>query len=397
MMTLGIDVAKRSHNATLLDKDGQMIFGNMKFDHNQRGFDQLIKRMNDFQVTPGCVRIGMEATGHYWTILYHAFKEQNYEVSVLNPIMTAARRNVGVRGTKTDSVDSKLIATMLRESNLKESSVPDEQTKRLRDLTRMRYECVQSIIAEKQRLLALLDLTFPEYATLFSDVFGVTSRKVLEEFPTAEMLARVNIRSLTKLLSKASRGRLGKEDAKRLKNAALNSFALKGELDGLALEIKFIVQRINLALDQVEQLQKSLKNHMKEKQVLLKSIPGIGEVWAPTILAEVLPFFHPKEKNGAKTLVAVAGIDVKLKQSGESAGKGRMSKRGSKYLRTAVLQAAEIAVHIAEDPLFSSVYKRQKDRGKSHRVALSHVGNKLLHVIFSVLKNERKYTPILNH
>ena len=396
MMTLGIDVAKRSHTATLLDEDGNVVFGNFTFSSDRQGFERLIHRLDKYQAEPDRVRIGMEATGHYWTILYHALKEKGYEISVINPIITSARRNVEIRGNKTDSVDSRLIATTLRESNPKKSSIPDEPTKHLRDLTRMRYECAQSIVAEKQRLLALLDLTFPEYHSLFSDVFGVASREVLAQFPTAETLARVNITRLSSLLSKASRGRLGKEDAKRLKQTARNSFALKGELDGLALEIKFIVQRINLALSQVEQLDKLIKEHMKEKQTLLKSIPGIGDVWAPTILAEILTVFHPEEKNGAKKLVATAGIDVKKKDSGILKGKGHMSKRGSKYLRTAVLQAAEIAVHTSKDPLFSSVYDRQRTRGKSHRVALSHVGNKLLHVIFSVLKNERNYVPILS-
>ena len=395
MMTLGIDVAKKSHNATLLDEDGQMFFGNFTFVSDRQGLERLIRRLDDHHAAPEGVRIGMESTGHYWTILYHALKEKGYDVCVINPIITSARRNMGVRGNKTDSVDSKLIATLLRESNLKKSSIPDEPTKQLRDLTRMRYECAQSIVSEKQRLLALLDLTFPEYSSHFSDVFGVASRDVLSQFPTAEMLARVNITRLSNLLSKASRGRLGKDDAKRLKQAARDSFALKGELEGLALEIKFIVQRINLALTQVEQLDKRLKEHLKEKQTFLKSIPGIGEVWAPTILAEVLPFFHPDEKNGAKKLVAAAGIDVKKDDSGNSEGRGRMSKRGSKYLRTAVLQAAIVAVHTSKDPLFSSVYDRQRKKGKSHRVAISHVGNKLLHVIFSVLKNERNYEPIL--
>jgi transposase len=396
MMTLGIDVAKKSHNATLLDQAGNMVFGNFTFVSNRQGFERFIHQVNEHHATPDCVRIGMEATGNYWTILYHTLKEKGYDVCVINPIITSARRNIGVRGNKTDSEDSKLIATILRESNPRESSIPNELTKQLRDLTRMRYECAQAIVSEKQRLLALLDLTFPEYSLLFSDVFGVASREILSQFPTANMLARVNITRLTSLLKKASRGRLGKKDAQRMKQAARTSFALKGELDGLALEIKFIVQRINLALEQVKQLDERLKDHMKDKQALLKSIPGIGDVWAPTILAEIVPFFHPEEKNGAKKLVAAAGIDVKKNDSGNMEGRGRMSKRGSKYLRTAVLQSAMIAVYTSKDPLFLSVYDRQRKRGKSHMVALSHVGNKLLHVIFSVLKNERNYKPILS-
>jgi len=131
------------------------------------------------------------------------------------------------------------------------------------------------------------------------------------------------------------------------------------------------------------------------EQELLQSVPGLGKVWAPTILAEVLPVFHPELQHGAKKLVAAAGIDVRLRDSGESTGNGKMSKRGSKYLRTAVMQAAAVAVNLLGDPLFTAVYERQKARGKHHTVALSHVAHKMLHVIFSVLKNKRPYTPIL--
>ena len=110
---------------------------------------------------------------------------------------------------------------------------------------------------------------------------------------------------------------------------------------------------------------------------------------------EILPVFQPDSKHGARTLVATAGVDVRLTESGDKKGSGKRSKRGSRYLRTAVMQAAEIAVFRSHDPLFSEVYEGQKDRGKHHMVALTHVANKMLHVIFSVLKNDRAYTPIL--
>ena len=83
---------------------------------------------------------------------------------------------------------------------------------------------------------------------------------------------------------------------------------------------------------------------------------------------EILPVFQPDSKHGARKLVATAGVDVPLTESG---------------------------VFRSHDPLFSEAYKRQKDRGKHHMVALTHVANKMLHVIFSVLKNDRPYTPIL--
>jgi transposase len=395
MWTLGIDVAKRRHNATLLDEDGKAVFRNVSFTHSREGLDGFLDRLAATGQSPRGILVGMEATGHYWMVLFQCLSKAGYIAHVINPIVTAARRNVTIRGTKTDAVDSFLIARVLREENPKISAIPAEDVQRLRDLTRLRFECAQAAMAEKQRLVALLDLAFPEYAENFSDIFGTTSRKVLAEFPTAEDLAKVDIRRLTRLLREASRGRMGRSKAEQLKKAARESFALTGNTDALALEIRFLVERLNLLIEQIAKLDKRFACLLPADQKLLQSIPGLGKVWAPTILAEVLPVFHPELQHGAKKFVAAAGIDVRLHDSGEFAGKGRMSKRGSKYLRTAVMQAADVAVFLVKDPLFKAVYERQKARGKHHTVALSHVAHKRLHVVFSILKNKRPYTPML--
>ena len=396
MWTLGIDVAKRRHNATLLDEAGKTVFRNVSFPHSREGLDGFLNRLAATGQSPQGILVGMEATGHYWMVLFQCLSKAGYTVHVINPIVTAARRNVTIRGTKTDAVDSFLIARVLREENPKVSAIPEEDVQRLRDLTRLRFECAQAAMAEKQRLVALLDLAFPEYGEHFSDIFGTTSREVLAEFPTAEDLAKVDIRRLTRILKQASRGRMGRAHAERLKRAARESFALTGNTDTLALEVRFIVERLNLLIDQIAQLDKRLGQFLRDEQRLLRSVPGLGKVWAPTVLAEVLPVFHPELQHGAKKFVAAAGIDVRLHDSGEFAGKGKMSKRGSKYLRTAVMQAADVAVFLVKDPLFKAVYERQKARGKHHTVALSHVAHKMLHVVFSMLKNKRPYTPMLN-
>ena len=396
MWTLGIDVGKYRHHATLLDEDGKRVFRNVTFRQSREGVDGLLARLAETGQSPAGIRIGMEATGHYWMVLFQELTEAGYDVVVINPIVTAARRNVTIRGTKTDAVDSDLIAKVLREESPKVSAIPEKDVAALRSLTRLRFECVQAATAEKLRLVALLDLVFPEYVEHFSDLFGAASRKLLAEFPTAQQLAKVDIRRLTNLLRKASRGQLGRDRATQLKAAARNSFALTGNTDSLALEVRFVVERINLLIEQIADLDGRFAAFLPDDQELLRSIPGLGPVWAPTILAEVLPIFHPEEKHGAKKFVAAAGLDVRLHDSGESHGVGKMSKRGTKYLRTAAIQAAEVAVFVSGDPLFKPVYDRHVERGKHHLVALSHVANKLLHVVFSVLKNQRPYTPILN-
>lgn len=397
MWTLGIDVAKRRHVATLLDEAGKRAFNNFSFANSREGFESLHNRIQAVGVSADNILIGMEASGHYWMILYHWLCAAGFQVRVINPLMTAARRNVGIRGTKTDAVDAELIAHILREADPKFSAVPDGRTRQLRDLMRLRFECAQTMVAEKQRLIALLDLVFPEYTQHFCDIFGAASREILSQFPTAKELVKIDIRKLTRIIKESSKGRMGRKHAERLKTSAKNSIALNTSVDTFALEIRFIVERMNLLSAHIEELEKQAKHHLKEEQQLLRSIPGIGPVWAPTILAEVLPFFHPEEKNGARKLVATAGLDVRLNESGESKGRGKMSKRGSKYLRTAAFQAAEVAALIAHDPLFKGVYDKQRNRGKNHRVAVSHAANKLLHVVFSVLKNRRPYEVRLAH
>lgn len=397
MWTLGIDIAKRRHVATLLDENGKKVFTNFSFANSNEGLTLLMTRIKQVDISKSNLLIGMEATGHYWMILYHCLNDAGFQVRLINPLMTAARRNVGIRGSKTDSADALLIANILREADPKFSAVPDDQTRQLRDLMRLRYECAQTFVAEKQRLGALLDLVFPEYTQHFSDIFGVASRALLSQYPTAEELAKIDIRKLTRILKEASKGRMGREHAKRLKKSAKNSFALTTANDSFSLEIRFLVQRMNLLTEQMEELERQAKNHLKQEQKLLQSIPGIGPIWAPTILAEVLPVFHPEEKNGARKLVAAAGLDVRLNESGDSKSKGKMSKRGSKYLRTAAIQAAEVAALVAKDPMFSSVYEKQKNKGKKHIVAVSHVANKMLHVVFSVLKNRKPYEVRIAH
>ena len=291
-----------------------------------------------------------------------------------------------IRGHKTDAVDADGIAQLLRQGQVPCSALPDETVQALRDLTRLRFECAQQVVGGKVRLVGMLDLAFPEYSTEFSNLFGATSREVLAQFPTAEALAHVDVERLTQLLKKASNGQLGRAKANQLKQAAQQSFALRGRQETLALEIRFLVERLNVLLGQIEQLDEQLGEWMAQQHALLRSIPGVGPVRVPTILAEIWPMFHPKEKDGAKTLVAAAGLDARQVESGQWKGKSKMSKRGSKYLRTALMQAAEVAVYRKKDPMLAALYQRQVDRGKHHTVALSHVANEMLHVIFSVLK-----------
>ncbi len=400
MMTLGIDVGKTRHNATLLDESGYKVFHNLVFSNDDAGLDKLLQRISAAKLSPKGILVGMEATGHYWMNMYARLIEREFiGVEVINPIIIHARKNDRIRGAKTDRIDAHQIARYLREVDHCKSAIPEEMTQKLRDLARLRFDLNSTATNEKVRLVGLLDRVFPEYKEQFGNIFSRTSLDLLAECPTAEAVAKVDVRRLTNLLKKASRGRTGRQKADQLKKAAKRSFALPDVGQTLTLEVQFTVQRLNLLIDQIDQLQKQLSKMMEDQQVLLRYIPGVGETWAPLVLGEVLPVFHPEEKNGANTLVAYAGLDAIPNMTGKDYDhpdkSTRMSKRGSKYLRTAVMEAAFFAATRAKDPMFAAIYQRQRAKGKHHKVAVSHVARKMLHVIFAVLRDQKEYQPVV--
>lgn len=111
------------------------------------------------------IEIGMEATGHYWLSLYSFLIEHNFTVHVVNPIQTDGwRKGVEIRKRKTDTIDSVLIADLIRYGDFLETSLSDEDTMSLRNLSRFRNYLVSSISDLKRKSIAVLDQVFPEYS-----------------------------------------------------------------------------------------------------------------------------------------------------------------------------------------------------------------------------------------
>ncbi|MFH1677190.1 MAG: transposase [Patescibacteria group bacterium] len=134
-------------------------------------------------------------------------------------------------------------------------------------------------------------------------------------------------------------------------------------------------------LDQKQkQIEKELNKYEKETQDLLRSIPGVGPITAASFVSEIVNinrFPHPKH------LVAYCGIDPRVHESGTSIkGKGYITKRGSKILRTILYNAASVAV--LHDNMFKEYFQKKISEGKPYRVALVATMRKMVHVIHAV-------------
>lgn len=384
MYFCGIDIAKRKHDAAILDQEGNLQGKFLKIPNTASGFDEILAKL---QALDQDVLIGMEATGHYWLALFEALSAAGYKIVVLNPLQIASYRRSGIRKVKNDRKDAWWIADYLRIANLSPTDRQLPVLLQLRELSRFRYSIMDQVGDLKRKIISILDRVFPEYETLFSSVFIKTSRSLLKEAVTAQEIADFDLSELTELLKSNSRGRFGLEKANHIQDLARQSVGVCFLQDAVRIEMGCLLDQLDLLLDQIAHLDDSIAEIMDRIPQHITSIPGIGPVTGAAILAEIgdVNRFESSEK-----IVAYAGIDPSVYETGQfKAAQAHMSKRGSPYLRRALWQAASMAAMY--DPELKSYYEAKRQEGKHHGTAVGAVCNKLISRIFIILKEQRPY------
>ena len=389
MYYIGIDIAKRNHEVSIIDADGKILSKSISIANSQKGLDTFNNYLSSFNVTSENSIIGMESTGHYWLNLYSSLVNLNFNVFVINPIQTNTFRKMYIRKTKNDSKDSYIIAQIMRFGEFSSFSISDENIFAIRQLSRYRSSLVDECSNWKRKVITILDQVFPEYSDLFSDTFGVTSKEVLSKYPLPENMLEVSTKELTSLLNKASNGRFGIGKAQEIKEYATKSFGISFAKETFSFQIKQIINQISFIESQLKELEKEITNILKTLNSEITTITGIGDILGASILGEIGDISRFEK---ASQLVAFAGLDVAINQSGEFTGtEMKITKRGSPYLRRSIWIAATIACF--KDPALSVYYKKLIDRGKKHLTAVGAVARKMCNIIFSVLKNKKPYTP----
>ena len=202
-------------------------------------------------------------------------------------------------------------------------------------------------------------------------------------------MLELSTEELPNFLTKASKGRLENEKAKEIKEFAKNSFGISFVKQTFLFQIKQIINQISFIENQLKELDNEISNMLKVLNSEITTITGIGDVLGACILSEIGDISRFEK---ASQLVAFAGLDVAVKQSGEFSGtEMKITKRGSPYLRRAIWLAATVASF--KDPALSVYYKNLIARGKKHLTAIGAVLRKMCNIIFSVLKNKKAYTP----
>lgn len=385
MVYVGIDIAKLNHYASAIDSDGVLLFEPFEFLNDNAGFFTLLSKLNSFE--PDDIIIGLESTAHYGNNLVSFLVSKGFHVCVINPIQTANLRKNNIRKTKTDKVDTLVIAKAVAlMDHPRFVTLYDIALMQLKNLGRFRMKLVKQRSRTKIQLTACLDQVFPELQYFFkSGIHQKTVYAILKEAPSASRIASMHLTHLKNLLVSNSQGHFKKETALELRVLAQKSV---GTVDrSLSIQITQSIAQIELLDRQINTVDNEIKDIVESLDSVIMTIPGIGPINGGMILGEIGDinrFSKPRK------LLAFAGLDPSVYQSGNFiAKKTKMSKRGSSALRYSLMNAAHNVVKYNQT--FKKYYDSKRSEGRGHYNALGHCAGKLVRIIFKMLKDNVEF------
>ena len=387
MIYVGIDVAKDKHDCFITNSDGEVLFKAFTIANNLTGFTELYQKTESVMEDVSKVKVGLEATGHYSYNLLGYLIDKGLPTYAINPLHTNLyRKSLSLRQTKTDKVDARTIASMLMSDvNLKSYSDTSYHNEELKSLTRYRFDKVKERAKLKSSVSRLVCILFPELEKLVPTLHMASVYALLSEFPGAKQVANVHLTRLTNLLTKASKGRYGKETAITFRDAARTSIG--SNMPAKSLELKHTIKLIRELTSEIDEIENEIKIIMDEIHSPILSIPGINYRMGAMIIAEIGDFnrFDSPDK-----ILAYAGFSPSTYQSGQLDGAySHMEKRGSRYLRYALYNAAKYVCHW--DSTFAEYLAKKRAEGKHYNVAISHAIKKLVRVIYHLEKTNQQY------
>lgn len=390
MLYVGIDVAKHKHDCFITNSDGEHLKDSFVIENSRKGFDDLISSIKSFEPNPSLdnVKVGLEATGHYSNNIINFLTTENLNPIVLNPLHTNLyRKGRSLRKTKTDKSDARFITMMIMMEDFEPYSPSSYHISELKALTRHRFRLVQMRSKLLVSYTRILDIVFPEISELVWSKSQKSMLKLFLELPGAEAIQNCHLTKLTNILISNTKGKYRKEKAIEIKKLA--KISIGSSSPAIAFELQQTIQMILFIRKQIEDLDKQLKVIVDEIGSPVMTIPGISHVLASFIICEIndIGRFSSPDK-----LQAFAGLEPSTYESGKfESTHAQMVKRGSKYLRWAILQAARLVC--MRDASFREYKDKKISEGKHYFVALSHVAKKLIRVIYHLMNSGQAFTP----
>ena len=381
---VGIDISKYKHDFCIISNAGELIVENSSFQNNKIGFQCLLEHLKPYNKSD--IRIAFEAPGHSSLNLELFLTNNGYTYIKTNPlIIHQFLKARSLRRTKTDKADSITIAKYLISVPYQPNSDLLYTIFTLKLLCRAR----ESLIKERSKFAVLLtnelDKSFPESKPFFNNMISSTLLYILEKYTNTKHIAAMKDYDS---IRKISYGKFTYAKFAKLKELAKNSVGFHNENTDLL--ISTYVSIYNDFNNKIDPIEKQISTIIKVLNPRMLTIPGIGEISAATILSE---YGDIKNFSSPNKMLAFAGLDPSINQSGTLESNGKMVKHGSGHLRYAIMNSAMTILRFS--PEFYDYYLKKRSEGKCHRVALSHVCKKLIRVIYTLEKNDIDFNPFL--
>ena len=377
---IGIDIAKYKHDFCIISSTGEVIVQNNSFENNKKGFQLFFSYLKPYNKAD--VQILFESTAHYSMNLELELIDQGYSFMKMNGlIIKQFFKAQTLRKTKTDKADAFALTHYLMANTYKPNSNRLYHIYSLKSLCRTRDRLVKERSKFKVYITNELDKSFPEIKKFFDNKISITLLYILEKYKNKNKIALMkdydSIRKVSAANFSFTRFLL-------LKQLAKESIGHPTETSDFLIES--YVKSINCLSEQIDSIEKQIIKSVRKLDTHILSIPGIAEISAGSIIAE---FGDIKNFESPEKMLAFAGLEPSIRQSGTLSTEGHMVKHGSGYLRNTIMRVVNSLV--MHDQVFYDYYNKKRDEGKHHLVAQSHVAKKLIRIIYTLETKDIDY------
>jgi len=388
---VGIDISKDKFDACgITGEDNKLFQFSATMDRN--GFEKLKGHLGAVSVSS--VLIGMESTASYHVNLFSYLVSEGYRVILINPLLISNYVKMQLRKTKTDKKDAVVIAQfLLANGDTLIQRVTPSLISDLRDLSRQRESLVYEMTSLKIEIKQLLNITFPELEHMVG-IFTKSIIKLLKQYPSAVALRDADLGQLSQTLITDSYGHKREAFAAALMKAAHSSIGTRSPAKEMIIKQKIaLLLHLEEALQEITAMLVEMARKLMEEDInIMTSIKGIRDKTAANFLVEMGGDINQFERSGK--IIAMAGLDPAVYQSGKHEGKGRITKRGNRHLRRVIWMMTTRVIQYSD--VFKVYYLKRRKEGLPYKKAVLATAHKLIRVIYAMLTQRTTFCPQVN-